>query len=110
MARRRKTPTPVETILSNFRTGVESAKDLWVTRTLEGEKMYRAWITRFAKEVYPLLETLPARKEGDHRANWLARGAPIVDKVKQLSEAFYKAKLKAVVEASKKVEAVLPLA
>jgi hypothetical protein len=109
MARRRKAPVSIEKAVSNFRSGVEGAKDKWATRTLEGATMYEVWFKRFAKEVYPLLETLPAPVPGDHKTNWLNRGAPIVDKLKKLSEAFYEAKLKAVAEAAKKVEATLPM-
>jgi hypothetical protein len=109
MPRRRKTPVPIEKAVSNFKSGVEGAKDKWVARALEGATMYEVWFKRFAKEVYPIIETLPAPKPGDHVTNWLARGAPIVGKLKELSEAFYRAKLRAVAEAARKVEVTLPV-
>jgi hypothetical protein len=105
----KKVITTPDKAVSNFRSGVEASRELWASRTLEGASMWETWYKLVFKELVPVIETLPEKVPGDHRTNYVNRGGPIVDKIKEVSEAFHLAKLRAVKE-GKRLEAVLPVA
>jgi len=103
----KKVITTPEKAVENFRSGVEASRELWASRTLAGAGTWETWYKLVFKELVPVLETLPEKVPGDHRANYVNRGGPVVDVIKDVSQAFYQAKLRAVRE-GKRLEAVLP--
>jgi homoserine dehydrogenase len=108
MGRKARYPSP-EKARSSFESGVEMAREKWVTRAKEGAEDYQVWFAGFAATVYPIIATLP-EPTADPTRNWLMRGAPVVAALKRLSARYRKAKLEEVArEARALAEKAAPL-
>jgi len=91
-----KYPLPDEAA-SRYVSGVELAKEKWVTRCREGSEAFQTWFAGFAKAVYPLVATLPD-KTGDPEKNVDLRVKPVAKKIHELAKAYRKTKISAKAE------------
>jgi hypothetical protein len=97
-----KYPTPSEA-RSHFETGVELAKEKYVSRAREGAVDFETWFTGFASKIYTLLQTLPdpAGLSIDERID--KRVKPVSKAIHELSLSYRAAKLKEIVKPLKVV-------
>jgi len=91
MARRAKYPTPEEA-RRRFESGVESAREKYVSRAREGADDYQLWFSGFAAKIYPLIATLPDPEGMSIKDKYLSRAAPVGEAIHKLSLTYRKAK------------------
>jgi len=100
----KKYPTPDEA-RRRYEAGVEANKDRWVEGCRSGADDFQTWFTGFAKTIYPLVATLPA-KTGNVDRDVDSRVKPVAKRIKALAEAYRKAKL---AEVQKQLLATVPM-
>jgi len=93
MPRKPKYPTPEEA-RRRFETGVEAAREKYVSRAREGADNYQLWFAGFAAKVYPVVAGLPDPEGLSIRDKYVLRGAPVGEAIHRLSLAYRKAKSK----------------
>jgi hypothetical protein len=97
-----KYPTPSEA-RSHFETGVELAKEKYVSRAREGAVDYETWFTGFASKIYPLVSALPDPAGLSIAERIDKRVKPVAEAIHALSLSYRKAKLAEIVKPLKVV-------
>jgi len=91
MARKPKYPTPEEA-RRRFESGVEAAREKYVSRAREGADNFELWFAGFASNIYPLIAGLPDPEGLTIEEKYLRRGAPVGKAIHNLSLSYRKAK------------------
>ena len=97
-----KYPTPEEA-RRHFETGVELAKEKYVSRAKEGATDYETWFVGFAGKVYPIVATLPDPAGLTIEERIDRRVKPVAKIIHELSISYRAAKLKEIVKPLKVV-------
>jgi hypothetical protein len=110
MAKGGRYPTPEE-VIAKYKRSVDYSKDKWAENAKEAaDKDLFVWFSAFAARIYDVVSGLPA-KTGDVEKDTVNRVIPVAKSIKELSQAYRKAKAAAVKakaeESRKKAEAVL---
>ena len=105
-----KYPTPEE-VVARYKRSVDLAKEKWAGEAkIAADKELFVWYSAFAAKVYDVVAGLPA-KTGDVRTDVTNRVVPVANAIKELSQAYRKAKASAAKnkseESKKRAEAVL---
>jgi hypothetical protein len=110
MAKGGRYPSPDE-IVAKYKRNVDYSKDKWAENAKDAaDKDLLVWFSAFAAKVYDVVSGLPP-KTGDPEKDTIARTVPVAKAIKELSQAYRKAKAAAAKvkgeESRKRAEAVL---